>query len=389
MLTSVVLAAFISWRYLLRSKSSKAGLIVSIVAMTLSCSGFIIVSSVMNGIHENITKQFMNLEGRATIYGGNLDPKTALSIEQVRGVDKAIMTLDREGIIFLGGRAKGVVVRGMSQLPPYIRESAPKNNFVLVGSELAMKINNKIGEDVSVNMVLDGSIRKKTLKFAGAFKSPFRVYDSNFLFMDLDGMREEFNLGETHKIDKIQVYGTDSAVNKIKENLKKSDLFVEKWIDRNSSMAASIKFEKWGMNIVLTCVLIIASFSIVSGTLLLFRERRKDVALISILGGGRTLVFSIFSIAGVTIGVVGGIIGVVLGVSAAAALPHSIQLMEDLLSVQILDWPSQNMDKLPVDIRLEEVVIIFAITTLISFCAALYTSVSAFLSPHHKFLGVK
>ena len=338
-----MLALLVSRTYLFKSKSARISLIVSIFAITLSCAAFVVVSAVMNGMHGNIVKQFTAMEGNAFVYGKTLNQSTVDHIENMEGVEIAIMTLSKEAVFLQGGRSKGVVVRGVSNLPPNIKtesQDLPPNS-ALVGSDLSKLMGIEDGEVFSIGFLDGNGLSRWRLTSQGNFTSPFKVYDGNVILVNLKDLQARAGLAD--QVEKIQVHGDDAAMVGIGEKLG-NQLTLKQWFEGNPNMQAAMKFEKWGMNVVLVCILIIASFSIASSTLLLLRERQKDVALINVLGGSNMLIFSIFSLIGLMMGGIGGILGVSIGIMVSLYLGTLVLYLEQAAGFQLLDWSFQGIE---------------------------------------------
>ncbi len=390
---------FVALRYLFsRQKQTFIYVIscMSILGVALGVGALVVVLGVYNGFSTSIRDKILgaNAHGMVMSYiPGALDDAVPLmeKIRATEGVKDATPFLYTEVMLSSPGGVKGLVLRGIDpQTAPGVvtmlqhldqgsvaalnaKEQEGKTPGLIVGNELAKMLRISIGSRVNI-LTASGerstagfSPRIRPFEVVGIFKTGMFEYDSSLGFVTLPAAREVLGLPDKRitaiEITVDDVYNADVIANRVQETLS-SPFYVRHWMEMNANLFAALELEKIGMFILLTMVVLIGSFSIVTTLVMLVMEKTRDIAILMSMGATKGMIRRIFMMQGTIIGVVGTCLGYILGISLALALKH----------YQFIKLPQgvYPIDHLPMVLTWSDSLIVGLAAMLLCFLATIY-----------------
>ena len=364
--------------------------IFSFLGIMIGVAILIIVMSVMNGFKTDLTKKILGLNPHIIIEPNSYD----ISEDFVSKLKKNFkdISLNRsftgEGIIIGKNNTKGVFFRGVDVKEKNINEFFNKykfkgdiknfnSNTIFIGTELAFNLDLKVGEYINlmssafVNTPLGSLPKQENFKVAGIFKTDFIEFDQNIIFLNIEDALSIFD--KEKKDQNIEIYLNDPLrANSLKKSIQKMNLnyFVYTWSDLNKSLFSALKVERNVMFIILTLIVIVAAFNIISGLTILIKNKTKEIAILKTLGLSNRSIKKTFFLTGLTIGFFATFSGVILGIFFSLNIEKIRIFLSSVFNFEIFPSDIYFLDKLPSEINTNSIVIIFIISLLISALAS-------------------
>jgi lipoprotein-releasing system permease protein len=405
---------FISLRYL-RAKRKQVFVSIitflSIAGIFLGVAALIIVLAVMNGFENDLRNKILGINSHIVLmqYSGAMRDyqKVMEKISEVDGVVASTPFIYTQAMLKNGGRTGGVVLRGMAT------DSAPKvinlgrmqegslDNLsernrstlklskenselpgIVIGKELAKNMGLFLFETVNIISPMGmatpmGMIpRMKKFVVVGIFDSGFYEYDSSLAYLSLKDCQEFLNMGEHItgiEIKVTDIYKADTIAKSIEKNLG-FPYWARNWMEMNKNLFSALKLEKRVMFIILSLIVLVAAFNIITTLIMVVMEKSKDIAILKSMGATSKSIMKIFIIQGVTIGVVGTLLGCIGGLSVAFNLEKISIFIEKIFGFKILPGDVYYLSQLPSQVNYSDVVIIVIGTVLICFLSTIYPS---------------
>ena len=395
---------FIAWRYLKAKKQesfiSVVGLF-SLVGTALGVAALIAVMAVMAGVREEWTSKLIGSMGDINIYpkGSSVIenyPALIKKISQNSQVIHAIPTIEKQVLVAadqinIGVQLRGIRAEDLEKKPMVANNMIAgsveqlKGNTIIIGNALANALRVNIGDSIKIispqtNSTFIGNIpRFKTCQIAGIFRSDSPDFDSSVIFVPLElaqiyfRMPEKINLIEisTLRAKDADIYGNflDNALN--------HKYRVLNWKERNASLMGALQVEKVAMFVILTLIMIVAAFNIISSLIMLVKDKTSDIAILRTMGASKNMIIKIFFICGASIGVFGTIAGVVLGVSFAKNIESIRLFLQKITGTTIFDPLVYFLSSLPAKLYLGDLVTIVSMSLSLSLLATIYPAYRA------------
>ena len=259
-----------------------------------------------------------------------------------------------------------------------------KKNTVSIGKELAISLNLVVGDDIILMSTSNlqtpfGNLPlQEKFEISSVFTTGLAEFDQNVIFMPFENANSLFELTDMdidleiflHKPDKVQL------VKKEIQNIF-NDYYVYSWADLNKSFFGALKVERNVMFIILTLIIIVAAFNIISGLTILVKNKTKEIAILRTLGISKNSVAKIFFITGFTIGLFATITGVTLGVLFSYYIEEIRMLITSIFNIKLFPEEIYFLSQMPSVINLSYILIISSFSLLITFLATIFPSLSA------------
>ncbi len=389
---------FIAFRYLrARKKEGFVSVITgfSLVGIALGVATLIIVMSVMNGFRAELMGRILGLGGHINIYGlaGPLADYDLLAdkIRNVPGVTAVLPVLDTQVLLTHNGMARGALVRGLKPgdlaFKPLLANKIIEGNLleidsdgILIGKRMAENLHVKVGDNLNL-MSPAGTVtpfgtmpRSRAYPIIGIFDVGMFEYDSNFIYMPLDrlqkfvSMEGRVNTIEITTKDANALNGPRAAITQITGGTVR----VQDWQQVNSSYFNALKTERNVMFLILTLIILIAAFNIISGLIMLVKDKGRDIAILRTMGASRWTVMKIFLLTGSTIGVVGTLSGLILGVAFALNIESIREFLQHLTGTDLFSAEIYFLSQLPARLDWQQVLGICGMALSLSFAATIY-----------------
>ena len=368
----------------------------SLAGITLGVATLIIVMSVMNGFRAELIGRILGLNGHlgvSSIEGGIKDyNKLALRLSEMPSIIAATPQIEGQVMVNANNQARGAVVRGVSWSDLAVRkplwdsldESAiaafRDDGALLIGETMAFTLRLKIGDTVTLfspkgRVTAFGTVPlRRSFKIGGIFKVGMHEYDSSFIFMPLDVSQVFFDTGDF--VSGFEVYSSAplniTAVSNIIKSQLGSKYRVFDWQERNASFLNALKVERNVMFLILTLIILVAAFNIVSSMIMLVRSKNADIAVLRSLGASSSLIMRVFLITGASIGAVGTLVGALLGLIFCWQIDNIKRGVESLSGAELFSAEIYYLSKLPAVVDPFEVSIVVVMALVLSFVASLY-----------------
>lgn len=402
----------VAWRYL-KSKR-KDGFIsiityLSLIGIMLGVATLIIVMSVMNGFREEMLSKILGMNGHITVMSAftrEIDNQNKV-VNKIVSSDLSSFIKDNDFIIpiiedqvmmssegtSLGGMLRAMNIGDIKKLSPVFKSvygldmegndfPVLENGDILIGYQLANKLGVDIGDEITLttakgNITAFGTIpRIKSYRVGAVFNTGMSMYDSGFVFMQMKDAQLFFDM--ENKVSHIEIFlNNPDDAGMFAGLLKKaiSPMFrVYTWQDQNSSFVSALNVERNVMFLILTLIILVASFNIISSLVMLVKDKSHDIAVFRTIGASRGNIMKIFFIAGSLIGVVGTFLGVGLGLVISFNIEWVRQVFQKLTGTKLFPDDVYFLTELPSKVEYSEVFWIVAMSLAISFLATLYPS---------------
>ena len=391
----------VAGRYL-RAKR-KEGFISVITAfaftgIALGVATLIIVMSVMNGFRTELLNRILGINGHIGImapssYPFNNYEAAVKEISEMEHITLAVPLIENQLLVTAGKSAEGAMVRGIRGEDMLRKEALAKavekvdmdyfeGDKVIMGIRLARKMGVVEGDKITLlspngKVTAFGTVpRMKAYQVIGMFDSGMYEYDANFIFMPLDTAQVYFGLGKAVTNIDITI-DDDKYLNAVREALEQSlggSAYVYDWKQSNAAFFNAIEVERNVMFIILTLIILVAAFNIITGLIMLVKDKGRDVAVLRTMGATKGMIMRIFFIDGAFIGVVGTALGLVLGLLFCENIEEIRQGLQAMLGRDLFSAEIYFLSKLPAKVNTAEVASVVLISLLLSFAATLYPS---------------
>ena len=369
----------------------------SLAGITLGVATLIIVMSVMNGFRAELVDRILGLNGHVAIYSTegngikNYDG-LALSITEMPGVIAVTPQIEGQVMATRNAVSLGAVIRGVrwsdlaarKPLWDSLDEKAiagfRDNGGVLIGKTMAFKTGIAPGGTITLTTARGKATAfgtlptRRSFKVAGVFDVGMHEYDTSFIFMPLD-VAGDF-LGLPASVSGLEIYVDDpqniafyrTAISgTLEKNLRAFD-----WLDRNKSFLNALAVERNVMFLILTLIILVAAFNIVSSMIMLVRSKNADIAVLRTMGASSGSILRIFLMTGASIGVVGTAIGSVLGMLFCWKIDAIKEFLEGLSGTELFAAEIYFLSNLPAKVDSQEVLMVIIMAITLSFLASLY-----------------
>lgn len=390
---------FIAFRYL--GSKRKEGLIsviawFSLVGIALGVATLIIVMSVMNGFRTELLTRILGLNGHITVYDRQAPIKDfsqlALRIGEIPSVLYVTPQIQGQAMIMIDGKATGVLIRGLDPLIMQNKSLIKKNIVagklkefgsgadIVIGKRLADRIGVAPGDKVllisptSSTTAFGTMPRIKAFKVAAVFNVGMYEYDNTFAYMPLSQAQLFFKSGDAVNALEVEIKNP-AKVGELREKLEKilsGNRYALDWKQRNSSFFNALKVERNVMFLILTLIILVAAFNIISSMIMLVYDKTSSIAILRTMGASRAAITRIFFLSGSIVGFVGTAAGLVLGVVFCLNIESIRRLMESFSGTELFSAEIYFLSKLPAEIAWIEVAYVVAMALFLTFIASIY-----------------
>ncbi len=390
---------FIAFRYL--GSKRKEGLIsviawFSLIGIALGVATLIIVMSVMNGFRAELLTRILGLNGHITVYDRRAPIKDfnqlALRIGEIPSVLYVTPQIQGQAMIMIDGKATGVLIRGLDPLIMENKSLISKNIVVgklkefgsgadvVIGKRLADRIGVTPGDKVllisptSSTTAFGNMPRIKAFKVAAVFNVGMYEYDSTLAYLPLRQAQLFFKSGDTVNALEVEIKNP-AKVEVVREALEKilsGNRYALDWKQRNSSFFNALKVERNVMFLILTLIILVAAFNIISSMIMLVYDKTSSIAILRTMGASRAAITRIFFLSGSIVGCVGTAAGLVLGVVFCLNIESIRGLMESFTGTELFSAEIYFLSKLPAEIDWIEVAYVVAMALFLTFIASIY-----------------
>ncbi len=375
--------------------------VISFLGIMLGVATLIVVIAVMTGFRTDLLDRILGVNGHAIIqpYSGTFDDRQSLAaqLSSIEGVVLANPVVSGQALFSAKNGVRGVVVRGLAEADmatlPSLANSIVQGAVagigeaqgVMIGQRLAQIYGVNVGDDIALiaprGTVTPFGITPKiqSFKVHSVFHLGLSEYDSSILFMPITTASDFFGIADNGGTIEVTLDNAD-AVGAVYPDLVRvagQDAYVLDWRQTNSTLAGALDVERNVMFLILTLILLVAALNIVSGMVMLVRDKGRDIAVLRSMGAKRGMVMRIFFITGASIGVGGTLAGLGLGAVFCAYIEEIRQILIWLTGAELFPADVYFLDQLPAEMRTPDVLRIVGIALTLSFLSTLYPAYRA------------
>ena len=369
--------------------------------IALGVATLIIVMSVMNGFRHELLSRILGINGHIGLmsplgYPFNNYKEAIQELADIKNVKIVIPQIEKQLLATSGRAAEGAMVRGISRedivRKPVLAEgfkgsdlNAFEGDVVIVGSRFAQKMGLVPGAELTLispngKVTAFGTVpRMKSYRVIGTFDVGMYEYDANYIFMPLEAAQKYFGLGDA--VTQIDVtLENDEMLRPVRQAIEQSvgaAAYVYDWKQTNSAFFNAIDVERNVMFIVLTLIILVAAFNIITGLIMLVKDKARDVAVLRTMGATKGMIMRIFFVDGAFIGMVGTAAGLLLGLLFCHNIENIRQLLQKISGQDLFSAEIYFLSQLPAKVNATEVAAVVLMALLLSFLATLYPAYRA------------
>jgi lipoprotein-releasing system permease protein len=356
----------------------------SFLGIMLGVATLIIVMAVMNGFRKDLFSKIMGLNGHVVVYklGAPFEDYDAMAktLGTVPGVKSAIPLIEGQVMVSSTFNALGGLVRGMTEDSLKTLPLAYSN--VRFGIGLAKALNVNLGDTLTILSARGASTpfgttpRSKPYEITAVFELGMSEYDKSIIFMPLEEAQKYF--GKRGEVDVLElVVDEPENVETYKKALQAAGgptISMSDWKQRNSTFFSVLEVERNVMFIILSLIILVAALNIISGMMMLVKDKGRDIAVLRTMGASKGSVMRVFLITGAAIGVVGTLAGLVLGLLFCRYIEQIRQFITWVTGVGLFNPEVYYLTKLPAEVNPRETAMIVLMALALSILATLYPS---------------
>lgn len=390
----------LAMRYI-RSRRSEGFISViawfSLAGITLGVATLIIVLSVMNGFRAELIGRILGLNGHVGVYSADTKgiadfDNLAVNLVDLPGVIAVTPQIEGQAMASARKVSLGAVVRGVRWSDLAVRKPLWNSlsdeaiagfrdeGGILIGKSMAFKFGVRAGDKLTLTSAkgettVFGTLpNRRTYNIAGIFDVGMHDYDSSFIFMPLDPAAKLFGMGA--RVSALEIYTKDPqsiAVTRamVVEALS-GDLRAFDWVQRNSTFISALRVERNVMFLILTLIIIVAAFNIISSMIMLVRSKNADIAVLRTMGASGASIMRVFLMTGASIGIIGTLVGTVLGLLFCWKIGSIQGAVESISGAELFAAEIYFLSSLPAKVDASEVGMVIGMALTLSFLASLY-----------------
>ena len=383
---------------------------VSMIGIGLAVAVLIVVLSVMNGFEHELQQRILGMVSDATIagYDGPLEDWQALQARALQhpGIEGAAPFVEGQGMAVVGEALAGVTVRGIdpvfersvSSISQVLTQGSidalePNSYNVLIGSSLAEALDVELGADL-VLVLAEGRVtpagvvpRLRSFTVAGIFEAGMYEYDRGLVFVNFEDAGRLFGTAGRAtglRLDVADLYAAGQVATSFATELANelgTNFYIDDWTRQHATYFRSIQLQKSIMFVILSLVIAVAAFNIVSTLMMVVRDKRGDIAILRSFGSTPRAIMTIFGSQGTLIGLIGTMLGVGLALLVTSQLGNVVGVLERWLEIDLLSADVYFLSELPTQLRPLEIAQICALALGLAIAATFYPALSAARQP--------
>ena len=371
--------------------------IFSFIGISLGVAVLIIVMSVMNGFRTELVNKIVGFNSHITVkpYTNKINLKKLNEKKIKDKIKYYTLSNSGESVILNNNLTKGILLRGYLKSDFDKLDIIKNENFignrnslnedsVSIGRELSFILNVDLGDSIvlmspsSVDTIVGSLPKQKKFIISSIFDSGLSDFDSNVAFVNLKSLEEFFDY-ELEKRNLELYFKNPQNIEKQKElvqNIYNED-YVYSWADMNSSLFSALKVERNVMFIILSLIIIVAAFNIISGLTILVKNKTKDIGILKSIGVLNKSIIKIFFLVGVIIGTSATFFGIFLGVTFSIYIENLRELLSNTFNITLFPEEIYFLSKMPSEINIPSIILISVCSILITILVSIFPAMKA------------
>ena len=390
----------ITFRYLNPKKKEGFLNIISIfsfIGISLGVAVLIIVMSVMNGFRTELVNKILGFNAHIIVkpYSKSIDVSKFSNKNLITFSKNLILTNSGEGVLISKDLTKGLVLRGYSVEDFLKLEFIKKGNFIgnsnkltdngiSIGRNLSLDYDLKLGDKISimstsgVQTIVGTLPKQETYLITSIFDSGLADFDRNIAFLNIESLESLFDINSSERSLEIflnKPLDIDTIKPKIQKIFNEESIYT--WADMNSSLFSALKVERNVMFIILSLIIIVAAFNIISGLTILVKNKTRDIAILKSIGVQNNSITKIFFMVGFFIGTSATIFGIFLGVIFSIYIENIRFFLSSIFNISLFPEEIYFLSKMPSEININSIVIIALCSIIITILVSIYPAKQA------------
>ena len=369
--------------------------IFSFIGIGLGVAVLIIVMSVMNGFRTELINKIVGFNSHITVKPYEKEIKVGKIDRNLKNISKdLILSNSGEAIIIKSDISKGILLRGyesndFSKLEIFDNKYFNGNkvlssNHISIGKELSFSLDLDIGDSVSImsstgiETIIGSLPKQKTFLISSIFESGLAEFDNNIAFIDLKTLEEFFNLDQEDR--NLEIYlKNPKNIEFQKEIVTKNfpEEFIFTWSDMNKSLFSALKVERNVMFIILSLIIIVAAFNIISGLTILVKNKTREIAILKSIGVLNRSIVKIFFLIGIIIGTSATIFGIILGVAFSMYVENFRQFLSSVFDISLFPEEIYFLSTMPSEINPISILVISFCSIFITIIVSIFPALKA------------
>ena len=371
--------------------------IFSFIGISLGVAVLIIVMSVMNGFRTELISKIVGFNAHVTVknYDNPINIEK-LSDNNLKIISKELLFSNSgEAIVINKEYTKGLVLRGYNS-KDFVKLDVVKKgklignpnslfkNNISIGKELSFNLNLSVGDKLSImspsgiETIIGSLPKQETFIISSIFDSGLADFDTNIAFINLNTLESFFGLEKEKRNLEIYLYNP-SNINEIKIQIQKTfdNEFVYTWADMNSSLFSALKVERNVMFIILSLIIIVAAFNIISGLTILVKNKTRDIAILKSIGVSNRSITKIFFLIGILIGTTATLFGIFLGVMFSLYIENLREFLSNAFNLDLFPEEIYFLSTMPSEINPISIFIISLCSIFITIIVSIFPAIKA------------
>ena len=389
----------ITFRFLKASKKDGFLNVISIfsfIGISLGVAVLIIVMSVMNGFRTELINKIVGFNSHITVQSfGDPIYKNKINSNLKKISNNIIFSNSGEAVILNNNSTKGIILRGYSENDFSSLEITKNQKFksknselindrISIGSELSFSLNLKIGDEITLmspsglQTIIGNMPKQKTFTVNSIFDSGLSEFDNNVVFINLSTLEDFFGYNSADR--NLEIYLKNPQNIELQKNIVQEIFdqeFVVSWADMNSSLFSALKVERNVMFIILSLIIVVAAFNIISGLTILVKNKTRDIAILKSIGVLNKSIIKIFFLVGVIIGTSATIFGIFLGVTFSIYIEDFREFLSSTFNISLFPEEIYFLSKMPSEINLTSIFLISICSIIITILVSIFPALKA------------
>ena len=390
----------ITFRYLNPKKKEGFLNIISIfsfIGISLGVAVLIIVMSVMNGFRTELVNKILGFNAHIIVkpYSKSIDVSKFSNKNLITFSKNLILTNSGEGVLISKDLTKGLVLRGYSVEDFLKLEFIKKGNFIgnsnkltdngiSIGRNLSLDYDLKLGDKISimstsgVQTIVGTLPKQETYLITSIFDSGLSDFDRNIAFLNIESLESLFDINSSERSLEIflnKPLDIDTIKPKIQKIFNEESIYT--WADMNSSLFSALKVERNVMFIILSLIIIVAAFNIISGLTILVKNKTRDIAILKSIGVQNNSITKIFFMVGFIIGTSATAFGIFLGVIFSIYIENIRFFLSSIFNISLFPEEIYFLSKMPSEININSIAIIALCSIIITILVSIYPAIQA------------
>ena len=390
----------ITFRYLKPKKKEGFLNIISIfsfIGISLGVAVLIIVMSVMNGFRTELVNKILGFNAHIIVkpYSKSIDVSKFSNKNLITFSKNLILTNSGEGVLISKDLTKGLVLRGYSVEDFLKLEFIKKGNFIgnsnkltdngiSIGRNLSLDYDLKLGDKISimstsgVQTIVGTLPKQETYLITSIFDSGLADFDRNIAFLNIESLESLFDINSSERSLEIflnKPLDIDTIKPKIQKIFNEESIYT--WADMNSSLFSALKVERNVMFIILSLIIIVAAFNIISGLTILVKNKTRDIAILKSIGVQNNSITKIFFMVGFFIGTSATVFGIFLGVIFSIYIENIRFFLSSIFNISLFPEEIYFLSKMPSEININSIAIIALCSIIITILVSIYPAIQA------------